>query len=79
MNREHLIAEISQIFNDILDTEGLNLTENSTADDVEGWDSLTHVQLVVAIEKHFKCRFTSREIQDWKNVGELADCIRGKV
>jgi len=78
MNREEILNTIKAVFADTLDEENVQLTETSTADDVEGWDSLTHVQLVVAVEKKFKIRFSSKEIQSWKNVGELIDSIVSK-
>ena len=78
MNRNEVLEKLAAIFNDTLDTEDIVLTDASKADDVEGWDSLTHIQLVVAVEKYFKCRFTSKEIQSWKNVGEMVDSIQGK-
>lgn len=79
MNRSELLTTLNKIFADTLDEDNIVLTEQSTADDVEGWDSLSHVQLVVAVEKHFKIRFTAREIQHWKNVGELIDSISAKT
>ena len=79
MQKEELLLQIQDIFRDILDDEEIVLAENSTADDVEGWDSLTHIQLIVAIEKKFRVKFTSKEILSWKNVGELIDCLASKL
>lgn len=79
MERAEIFSQIQTIFEDILDDEVITLGETTTADDVEGWDSLTHIQLVVAVEKHFKVKFKSKEILSWKNVGEMVDCIASKI
>jgi acyl carrier protein len=79
MTREEIMNHLSKVFADTLDEDNITLTESSTADDVEGWDSLTHVQLVVAVEKKFKIRFTAKEIQSWKNAGEMIDSITSKL
>ena len=70
MDRSEILKQVNDIFINLLDVEELILSEKTTADDVEDWDSLSHIQLVVAFEKHFKIRFTSREIQSWKTIGE---------
>ncbi len=79
METAEILKQLTVIFNDVLDTDDVVLQETTTADDVEGWDSLTHVQLVVAAERHFKIRFSAKEIQSWKNVGELIESIRTKI
>ena len=79
MERNELLKQINTIFVDTLDNEDFVINETTTADDVEEWDSLTHIQLVVAIEKYFKLRFTSKEIQSWNNVGEMINCIQNKI
>lgn len=76
---ENIITQVQGIFRDILDEESLTLSRETTANDVDGWDSLTHIQLIVAIEKNFKVKFSSREILSWKNVGELLDSLYSKV
>ena len=79
MEREQIMAEVEEIFRDTLDNEEIKLTDATTADDVEEWDSLTHIQLIVAIEKHFKIKFTSMEILSWQNVGQMIDSIAKKL
>ena len=74
-----ILNEVSDIFKDILDNEDVKVSDNSTADDIEEWDSLTHIQLVVAIEKHFKIRFTAAEINRFQNVGEMCAGIQKKL
>ena len=78
MERNQIMAEVQEIFRDVLDNEDIVLGNETVADDVEGWDSLTHIQLVVAVEKHFGIKFSSKEILMWKNVGEMVDCIAAK-
>lgn len=78
---EHLQAlkEINDIFRDVLDMDELVINDQTTSSDIEEWDSLTHIQLIVAIEKHFKVKFISSEISNWKNVGEMIKCIQLKL
>ena len=79
MDRSEILKQLHGIFAEALDSDDVKLSNETTADDVEGWDSLTHIQLVVGIEKHFKIRFASQEIQKWKNVGELVESIHKKL
>jgi acyl carrier protein len=71
MNIDTIIGEVNTIFAEVLDEPQVKVYAATTAQDVDGWDSLTHIELVVAIEKHFKIRFTAGEIQGFKNVGEM--------
>ena len=76
---DNVLEEATGIFRDILDNDDIVLTPATTADDIEEWDSLTHIQLIVALEKHFKIKFTTSEITSYKNVGQLADGIVQKL
>lgn len=78
MEKNEILAKLQEIFIDVLDNEDIVLTEDTVADDVEEWDSLANIQLVVAIQKEFGVKFTSSEISSWKNVGELVNCIASK-
>ncbi|MBR4644068.1 MAG: acyl carrier protein [Bacteroidaceae bacterium] len=80
MEREEIFSKLNEIFEDVLDLEeGANLTDSTTANDIEEWDSLSHIQLIVAIEKAFKIKFTSLEIMKWANVGEMVDSMESKL
>lgn len=76
---EDILNALTEIFRDIFDNEDLVATPELCADDVEEWDSLSHIQLVVAIEKHWHIKFTAREIMKWQNVGEMAQGIANKI
>ncbi len=79
MEQTEILLQLNQIFRDVLDNSSLEVTQISTAKDIEEWDSLNNIQLVVAIEKHFKIKFTTLEIQNWKNVSEMCHSIQKKI
>ena len=79
MERSEIFKKVNEIFCDELDNEDIVLNDDTTADDVEEWDSLSHVQLIVAIEKAFGIKFTSNEILSWSNVGQLVDSIENRL
>ena len=79
MERNEILSQLSEIFSDVLDLEDVELTDTTSADDIEEWDSLSHIQLIVATEKHFGVKFTSLEIMKWNNVGEMVDSILKKL
>jgi acyl carrier protein len=79
MNKEEILQAVTVVFREVLDNENIVLTKRTTAKDIAEWDSLTHIQLVVAVEKRFRIRFGSREIQGWNNVGEMLDSVIAKV
>jgi acyl carrier protein len=79
MDKAEILQQVNAVFVDVLDNDKVVLRNETTASEVDEWDSLNHIQLVVAIEKQFKIRFTSREIQSWKNVGEMVDSIGAKI
>ncbi len=78
MQREDVYKQLNEIFAEVLDLDEVQLTEDTTADDIEEWDSLSHIQLVVAVEKAFGIKFTALEIMRWKNVGAMVDSIMSK-
>lgn len=75
MDNKEILHKVEEVFRDVLDNEEITLVETTTANDIEEWDSLTHVELVRAVEKAFGIRFTSAEILSWKNVGEMVASV----
>ena len=79
MRSSDIIQELQIIFSDVLDLPDLCLTAESNASTVEGWDSLAHINLVVAIEKRYNIKFALAELRSLNNVGEMADLIVKKT
>lgn len=79
MERKEIFEKLNEIFIDILDLEEINLTEQTCSDDIDEWDSLSHIQLIVAIEKAFGLKFKAQEMISWKNVGAMVDCMLSKM
>ena len=76
---DNLLEEVQEIFRDIIGDDDLVITRDSNASTVEDWDSLTHTNLVTAIEKRYKIRFGLGELQELKNVGDMLDLIQKKL
>lgn len=74
-----ILAALNLIFADVVDETDIALKRETTARDVDDWDSLNHIQFIVAIERHFKIKFTRAEIASWMNVGDMCDAISGKL
>lgn len=69
---------LTEVFRQVFDDPEIKLTPETTADDVEGWDSLSHVNLIMAVETRFDIRFKPKEVLSFKNVGDLARCVDSK-
>ena len=80
MDREKITEKLNEVFRDVFDNEDITVTDSTTADDIEEWDSLEHISLIAAVEKTFKMRFTMKEVSGMKNVGEMINilCERAK-
>ena len=76
---EAILEKLQPIFRDIFDDPRLSIGRESSAETVEGWDSLAHINLVSAIEQEFGIRFALGELETLKNVGEMADLIQAKL
>lgn len=79
MERKEIFDKMKEIFTDIMDLKDIKLNDETSADDIEEWDSLSHIQIIVAIEKAFGIKFSSQEMITWKNVGDMVDCIQNKI
>jgi acyl carrier protein len=79
MENSKLLPQVEQIFRELFDDPSLTLNRELTADDVEAWDSLSHVNLVSQIESEFDVRFALGEIQTLTNVGEMLDLLQEKL
>jgi len=79
VQKEEIIKAVQDVFIDVLEDDDIVLNYNTIADDIEDWDSLNNILLIVEIEKKFKLKFKLEEIHSFKNVGEMCDYIFNKV
>lgn len=78
MERSEILEKVNDVFKDVLE-EDVSIKEDYSSGDVEGWDSLNHIILIIGIEKKFNIKFNSSEILNWKDVGEMISSIKSKV
>ena len=79
MRTDVSIDQLTEIMRDVFDDDSITVSEDMTADDLEAWDSLSHIRLIVSIEKRFKIKFTSAEVEKLQNVGDLLHAIQAKL
>ncbi len=79
MEQDELIKQVNKIFIDIFEDESIVLNEHTTTSDIEAWDSLNHIQMITAVEKHYKIRFDLNDLLNFKNVGDLCRGIQRKI
>jgi acyl carrier protein len=75
MDESQTYARLTEIFRDVFDDDSIHVTPDLAAKDVDGWDSLTHIRLMLTVEKAFKIKFSTSELGGMKNVGDLAAVI----
>jgi len=75
LNKTEILKKVQEIFIDVLEDENIILNYSTTSNDIEDWDSLNHIILIVEIEKEFNFKFKLEEMQSFKNVGVLCDSI----
>lgn len=74
-----VIDELTKVFEEVFDQSGLKLSPETTANDIEGWDSMSHVTMLMAVEDHFKIEFKPYEIANLVNVGALIALVEKKL
>jgi acyl carrier protein len=73
------IQKITEVIRTVFDDDRVEIGRETTAHDVEGWDSLSHINLIVAIESAFNIKFLNKELLRFKNVGDLVDSVDAKI
>jgi acyl carrier protein len=79
MDRADIIKRLEPLMQDVFDDDSIVYRDDLSANDVEEWDSLSHIRFIVAVEKAFKIRFTSSEMEGFNSVGDLVDAVAKKA
>ena len=79
MDQGQIYSKLTAVFREVFDEDDLSLKPETTADDVDGWDSLSHIRLILAVSKSFGVNFSASEVGSLKNVGEFVELIQKKT
>jgi acyl carrier protein len=79
MDDTQIYSQLTRVFHEVFDDETIEVIPQLTAKDVDGWDSLTHIRLILSVEKAFKVKFTTSQIGTLKNAGDLAALIKANA
>ncbi len=75
MNKNEIVTRLTAVFRDVFDDDSIVINDNTTANDIDDWDSIEHINLIGAVEEEFGIRFKMREVSGMKNVGEMMNII----
>ena len=73
-----IYERLNEVFQDVFDDDSLTVTPNTTASDIEDWDSLSHITLIASVEDEFRMKFSMKEVVEMKNVGEMVTIIAAR-
>ena len=79
MERSKILIELESIFKTVFDDDSILINDQTTADDIEEWDSLMHIHLMISIESKFSVKFETSEVVNLSNVGEFVDSLKSKL
>ena len=79
MTSESIYEKLNEVFQDVFDDDSITVNAETTADDIENWDSLEHINLISSVEKAFGIKFTMAQVVGMKNVGEMVDIISAAI
>ena len=79
MDRNEIFERLNNVFADVFDDDTITVSEDTTAADIDGWDSLMHITLISAVEDEFDIKFDMKSVVAMKNVGDMADVIEHKI
>ena len=79
MSNLEIIKQLEKVFREVFDNDDIHLSESTNSEDIEAWDSLTHIQLVSEIQKTFGIRINAREMMTWDKVGDMVETIKAKT
>lgn len=79
MDAREIYTRLDRVFQDVFDDDSIHVSANTTANDIEDWDSLEHITLISAVEREFRMKFKMGEISSMKNVGEMVSIIASRA